>query len=130
MTFHDSCYLARYNDVVAEPREVLGSVAGLELRGDGAERQEQLLLRRRRRSDVDGGDARHADQRRADRARRSRPGAGTVATDCPFCMTMMRDGLAAAEANAAGTVSAVDIAEILADSLAPAPTGRQLPVIQ
>ena len=57
-------------------------------------------------------------------------GAGTVATNCPFCMTMLRDGLASAESNAAGTVSAVDIAEILADSLAPVPAGRRLPVIQ
>jgi hypothetical protein len=45
-------------------------------------------------------------------------------------MTMLRDGLASAEGNEAGTVSAVDIAEILADSLATVSSGRQLPVIQ
>ena len=46
-------------------------------------------------------------------------------------MTMMKDGLAEAEANVAGTVSAADIAELLADSLAPGiPAGRQLPVLQ
>jgi Fe-S oxidoreductase len=56
-------------------------------------------------------------------------GAETVATSCPFCMTMMKDGLA--DTTASGTVSARDIAEILADSLAPSqPTGRQLPVLQ
>jgi Fe-S oxidoreductase len=58
-------------------------------------------------------------------------GAAVVATNCPFCMTMMKDGLAEAESNAGGTVSAADIAELLADSLAPAvPSGRQLPVLQ
>ena len=57
-------------------------------------------------------------------------GAGTVATNCPFCMTMMRDGLDSAMADGAGTVSAIDIAELLADSLAPVASGRQLPVIQ
>jgi Fe-S oxidoreductase len=70
-------------------------------------------------------------------------GAGTVATSCPFCMVMMKDGLADAASSAAaassgaassavgGTVSARDIAEILADSLAPTqPTGRSLPVLQ
>ena len=31
VTFHDSCYMARYNDVVAQPRDVLAAVPGLEL---------------------------------------------------------------------------------------------------
>jgi Fe-S oxidoreductase len=66
-------------------------------------------------------------------------GAATVATACPYCMTMMKDGLADAasaaaaggDGAAAGVVSARDIAEILADSLAPSqPSGRSLPVIQ
>jgi Fe-S oxidoreductase len=66
-------------------------------------------------------------------------GAETVATSCPFCMVMMKDGLADAAGSAAGaatsstggTVSARDIAEILADSLAPSqPAGRSLPVLQ
>jgi Fe-S oxidoreductase len=59
-------------------------------------------------------------------------GAATVATSCPFCMVMMKDGLAdAAAAGKNGAVSARDIAELLADSLAPAqPAGRSLPVIQ
>ena len=58
-------------------------------------------------------------------------GATTVATECPFCMTMMKDGLEAAEGNAGGEVRAIDIAELLAESLAPQErSGRQLPVLQ
>jgi Fe-S oxidoreductase len=59
-------------------------------------------------------------------------GAGTVALNCPFCMTMISDGLASAEENKSGVVSAIDISELLAESLAEpvAAGGRQLPVIQ
>jgi Fe-S oxidoreductase len=58
-------------------------------------------------------------------------GAGAVATECPYCMTMLKDGLAAAPGNEAGTVQAIDIAELLAESLAPVqPGSRALPVLQ
>ena len=58
-------------------------------------------------------------------------GAETVATECPFCMTMLKDGLEAAQSGSGGTVKAIDIAELLAESLAPTqPAGRQLVVLQ
>ena len=67
-------------------------------------------------------------------------GAGTLATSCPFCMTMLRDGLAsAAPAGADGpAITTLDIAEILAQAAVPGPAamsggaqraGRHLPVV-
>jgi Fe-S oxidoreductase len=55
-------------------------------------------------------------------------GAETVAVGCPFCMVMLRDGLA--DAGAADTVSARDISELLAEAAVPAAQGRRLPVVQ
>jgi Fe-S oxidoreductase len=131
VTFHDSCYLARYNDVVAEPREVLAAVPGLELREMERNGKGSFCCGA-------GGGRMWMEETRGTRinAERTRQaletGASTVALNCPFCMTMISDGLASADGNKDGAVSAIDISELLAESLA-APVGaggRQLPVIQ
>jgi len=130
VTLHDSCYMARYNDVVAEPREVLGAVPGLELREMEKSGRQTFCCGA-------GGGRMWMEETRGTRINVERTsqalatGAATVATECPFCMTMLKDGLDAAPENAAGTVRAVDIAELLAESLAPTqPAGRALPVLQ
>ena len=64
-------------------------------------------------------------------------GAGTVATACPFCMVMLRDGIAEAGrgADTENPVTSADISELLAASLEPVipdrnvPEGRRLSVV-
>ena len=66
-------------------------------------------------------------------------GAETVATACPFCMVMLRDGLdrGRPRCRRRDPVSAQDIAEVLASAIAPVqelagrpvPEGRSLPVV-
>jgi Fe-S oxidoreductase len=146
VTFHDSCYLARYNGVVAAPRDVLGAVPGLELREMEKSGRNTFCCGA-------GGGRMWMEETRGTRinAERTRQaletGAQTVATSCPVCMVMMKDGLADAAASGgaapaggpggpsgpgAGVVSARDIAEILADVIEPdpIPAGRRLPVLQ
>jgi len=132
VTFHDSCYMARYNGVVAAPRDVLGAVPGLELREMEKSGKNTFCCGA-------GGGRMWMEETRGTRinAERTRQaletGAGTVATSCPFCMTMIKDGLAdAAAAGSPGTVSARDIAEILAEVVVPEPVDprRRLPVLQ
>jgi Fe-S oxidoreductase len=137
VTYHDSCYLARYNGVMAAPRDVLGAVPGLELREMEKSGRNTFCCGA-------GGGRMWMEETRGTRinAERTRQaletGAGTVATACPFCMTMLKDGLSDAQAGAApptpgsGVVSARDIAEILADVVVPAPVDprRALPVLQ
>jgi Fe-S oxidoreductase len=136
VTFHDSCYLARYNGVVAPPRTVLGAVGGVELR-EMAERGRQTSC-----CGAGGGRMWMEESRgtriNAARARQAlETGAGTVATSCPFCLVMLRDGLAELATGEGDGVTTLDIAEILAEVARPGPAaalggrreGRELPVV-
>jgi Fe-S oxidoreductase len=117
ITFHDSCYLARYNDIVAEPRDVLSVAAGLELREMAKSGRNTFCCGA-------GGGRMWMEETRGTRvnAERTRQalatGAEVVATECPFCLTMMSDGLADAAVTAqSGSVRAMDLAELLVDRL-------------
>ncbi len=130
VTLHDSCYLTRYNGIVDQPREVLGSIAGLELREMDNRGKNTFCCGA-------GGGRMWMEETRGTRINESRTaqalatGASTVATECPFCMTMLKDGLEAAQSGTGGSVKAIDIAELLAESLAPTqPGSRALPVLQ
>jgi Fe-S oxidoreductase len=130
VTLHDSCYLTRYNGIVEAPRDILGSVPGLELREMERNSRNTFCCGA-------GGGRMWMEETRGTRinAERTRQaletGAETVVTECPFCMVMMKDGLADAQSGSGGEVSARDVAEVLAGSLAPTqPGGRQLPVLQ
>jgi Fe-S oxidoreductase len=124
VTVHDSCYLARYNGVVAAPRDVL-SAAGVEVAEMERSGRQTFCCGA-------GGGRMWMEEARGTRinAERTRQvletGVDTVATACPFCMTMLGDGLA--DARPAGDVVAMDVSELLAARLAAAPE-RRLPVL-
>jgi Fe-S oxidoreductase len=135
VTYHDSCYLARYNGVIAAPRDVLGAIPGVELREMEANGRQTFCCGA-------GGGRMWMEETRGTRvnAERTRQalatGADTVATACPFCMVMLRDGLtdAGRGPDAADAVTAQDISELLAAAIVPfggreVPEGRRLPVV-
>ncbi|MBW7864171.1 MAG: (Fe-S)-binding protein [Candidatus Hydrogenedentes bacterium] len=109
---HDSCYLARHNGIVDAPRRVLAASGKLPVEpprhglkgfccGAGGGR---MWL-----EETDG------EQINRLRARElAATGAGAVAAACPFCVTMLTDGL---KAENAGNVEVWDIAEHVAASL-------------
>jgi Fe-S oxidoreductase len=125
VTVHDSCYLARYNGVIAAPRDVLAA-AGVPITEMEKSGKNTFCCGA-------GGGRMWMEETRGTRinAERTRQvletGAETVATSCPFCMVMMSDGLAAADGGSA--VNAMDISEVLAARLATVPEDRRLPVV-
>lgn len=137
-TYHDSCYLARYNGVMAAPRDVLGAIPGIELREMGNSGRQTFCCGA-------GGGRMWMEESRGTRVNAARTlqvietGAAAVATACPFCMVMLRDGLtdAGRGPDTESPVTSQDIAEVLAAALAPVPPlagrdvpdGRALPVV-
>ncbi|MDR3668138.1 MAG: heterodisulfide reductase-related iron-sulfur binding cluster [Ignavibacteriaceae bacterium] len=113
VTYHDSCYLGRYNSVFDSPRNSLSSVKGLELIemkrnkskgfccGAGGGR---MFL-----EDEEGG---RINEERTKEALATN--AGTISTACPFCMTMITDGVKHFEKT--DQVSIKDISEIILEN--------------
>ncbi|MEB2836181.1 MAG: heterodisulfide reductase-related iron-sulfur binding cluster [Desulfurococcales archaeon] len=109
-TYHDPCYLGRWNGIFEEPREVIKSVPGVKL---------VEMPRNRENSFCCGGGGGHLffEIKRGERLSRirtqeaSETGAKTVAVACPMCNTMFR-----AEADDFN-LEVKDIAEILAESV-------------
>jgi len=114
VVYHDSCYLGRYNDIYDEPRDAL-KTAGLTI----------TPLQRQYRTSLccgAGGGRMWLEETIGTRINemRTKEIADTevdlIATACPFCLTMMEDGLK--ELNKAESVRTRDLAEIIAEKLA------------
>ena len=109
LTFHDSCYLGRWNGVFEAPRRLLRSI------DNGA----NLLEMKRRAAEGlccgAGGARMFMEETIGKRINHERAqeviatGASQVAATCPFCITMLTDGIA----DSNGRVEVKDIAEIL-----------------
>jgi Fe-S oxidoreductase len=90
VTFHDPCYLGRYNGIYDAPREILASIYGIELVEMSRNRENSFCC------GGGGGNILRDNLSRPNviRAREaSLTGADIVAVACPFCLTMLEDGL-------------------------------------
>jgi Fe-S oxidoreductase len=114
VVFHDSCYLGRYNDVYEQPRDILKSIPGVELvEAEGWNRSKGLCCGA-------GGAQFWMEEQNKDRVNVKRTlqllqtEPKTIATACPFCQTMITDGLKAHGKEE--SVRQLDVAELLLES--------------
>lgn len=114
ITYHDPCYLGRANDIYFEPRSILKKLTT------------DLVEMKRNKSfalccgaggaqmfkEAEKGNKEVFIERTEDAME---TGAGIIATACPFCMTMLTDGIK--YKNREEEVRNLDIAELIAQSL-------------
>lgn len=112
VTYHDSCYLGRYADVYDEPRAVVKACGAQVVEMERTREKSFCCGAGGGRMWLEEREGRRMNVLRAEQARDT--GADAVATACPFCLSMLEDGLASQD----DALPVRDIAELLSDALA------------
>lgn len=114
ITYHDSCYLGRYNNVYEQPRNILRSIKGVELVEMARSRENGMCCGA-------GGGMMWMEETAGKRVNIARTEQAldvnptVISSACPYCLTMLDDGTKAMEVEE--QVEAKDIAEILAQAV-------------
>ncbi|MFP6676391.1 MAG: heterodisulfide reductase-related iron-sulfur binding cluster [Pirellulaceae bacterium] len=114
ITLHDPCYLGRHNGITDEPRQILAKVSEaplIEMEQHGT--QSFCCGGGGGMSFVDEPPDQRVNVERSKQALSS--GADTIAVACPFCTTMLEDGVGALQSDRKVVVK--DVAELLWDSV-------------
>ena len=113
ITYHDSCYLGRYNDIYDEPRDLIKKI-------NNGEMPEMKRSHDRGLCCGAGGGRMWLEEKtgkkvnieRTEEALETNP--DIISTACPFCMTMLTDGVK--EKGKAEEVTVKDFAELILES--------------
>jgi Fe-S oxidoreductase/nitrate reductase gamma subunit len=114
VTYHDPCYLGRYNNIYSSPREVLRAVPQASIREMARSREDSFCC--------GGGGAHMWIEENAGRKINEvriedvmKTGADMVVTTCPFCLQMLEEGIERKELK--GTLQAKDLSEVVEAAL-------------
>lgn len=121
ITYHDSCYLGRANDVYEAPRKILEQL--------DAELVEMKRCRSKGLCCGAGGAQMFKEEEKGDKRintertqEAASTGASYIASACPFCNTMLSDGVKNIEQE--DHIKVIDIAEIVATAIECNPDGK------
>jgi Fe-S oxidoreductase len=110
ITYHDSCYLGRYNGVYEQPRDILRAIQGVTLTEMERNRENSMCC------GAGGGlmwmeekEGKRINIERVDQALEVNP--TMISSACPYCLTMMNDGIKAKDKE--NEIGTMDVAEIL-----------------
>jgi Fe-S oxidoreductase len=118
VVLHDSCYVGRYNAIYDAPREILRAIPGIDL-------VEPPYWTRNRAMCCGAGGAQMFMEEQGEKDKRINftrtkqlleTNPQVIASECPFCMTMLLDGLKAEEKEE--QIQQLDVLELLAKSVA------------
>ncbi len=110
ITYHDSCYLGRYNEVYDPPRDILEAIPGLVVTEMERNRQDGMCCGA-------GGGMMWMEEDKGERVNVARTeqamdvNPSMIGSACPYCLTMLSDGTKAKEVEE--DIQTMDIAEIL-----------------
>jgi Fe-S oxidoreductase len=114
ITYHDSCYLGRYNEVYEPPRDILKAIPGVKVVEMNRSRETGMCC------GAGGGlmwmeedTGTRVNVARTEQALEAAP--SVISSGCPYCLTMLSDGTKAKEVEE--EVGTYDVAELLERSV-------------
>ncbi|MCI0181987.1 (Fe-S)-binding protein [Sulfoacidibacillus ferrooxidans] len=113
VVYHDSCYLGRYNGIYDDPRDILRALPGVKLTEMERNRENSMCCGA-------GGGRMWMEEKEGNRVNVTRvkqaliANPSVIASNCPYCLTMMGDGVKAVDAE---DVLTLDLAELVSQSL-------------
>ncbi len=111
--YHDSCYIGRYNNIYKEPRNILNNISNITIAEPERNKDKGLCC------GAGGGQmfmeetvGKRVNIERTEELVSSNP--TQIAVNCPFCMTMISDGVKALDKD---NIKVKDVSEILLESI-------------
>jgi len=116
VAYHDSCYIGRLNGLYEEPRKVIENLPGMKVLEPKRNKSKGFCCGAGgARMFMEETEGKHVNIERTEELLSTNP--ETIAVNCPFCMTMVSDGVKSKHQDGDKEIQVRDIAELVAENL-------------